>query len=133
MKSYVLKKIINRRETAKCDIEYLIKWKEYEPKLNIWRNLSEMNDAINLMRVYEKIMNCAILKRYVQNRTLLQKINEQSLLFLKFIASHDHSFDVILVKFKMIILASFSVDSFSFLQKTFISFHRSSRLLLSLF
>ena len=73
VKSYILNKIINRRKTARRDTEYLIKWKEYGPESNMWRNLPKMNDVMNLMRDYEETMNRAVSEKYVQKRKSLRK------------------------------------------------------------
>ena len=143
----MIKKIINRRKTIKRNTEYLIKWKNYKFKSNIWQNFSKMNDIINLMRDYENIMNYIILKRYASNYTSPQKISSSKKSFTimnwklvrrsssssKFIANDNFSFNIILIKLKMIISIKISLITFSLSssQIIFISFRRFSRLLLS--
>ena len=35
------------------EIEYLVKWKDYDSKYDVWRNLSKLNDVMNLIQKYE--------------------------------------------------------------------------------
>ena len=56
VKSYRLKKMIDKRFIKRRDTEYLIKWKEYDEKYDEWRNLSEMENAMNLIREYENLI-----------------------------------------------------------------------------
>ena len=53
IKSYVIEKIIKIRTSVR-DKEYLIRWKKYGPENDAWRNLSKMNNVLNLVKKYEK-------------------------------------------------------------------------------
>ena len=53
IKSYVVEKIIRIRITIRSK-KYFIKWKGYGSEKNAWKNLFEMNNALNLIRKYEK-------------------------------------------------------------------------------
>ena len=64
IKNYELKKIINSREIVIRKTEYLIKWKECEPKQNMWRNLPKMKNVMNMIKKYHRSMNAAVPNRY---------------------------------------------------------------------
>ena len=53
IKSFELKRIINKRMIVRREIEYLIKWKDYESEYDVWRNLSKLSDVMNLIQRYE--------------------------------------------------------------------------------
>ena len=54
VKSFEIERLINKRETAKRDSEYLIRWKGYDPQYDEWRNLPELKNAMNLVKKYEE-------------------------------------------------------------------------------
>ena len=37
----------------KRDVEYFIKWKNYDSKYNVWKNFSKLDDVMNFVRQYE--------------------------------------------------------------------------------
>ena len=53
VKNYVIEKIIKIRISIR-DKEYFIRWKKYGSENDAWKNLSKMNNALNLVRKYEK-------------------------------------------------------------------------------
>ena len=53
IKNYVVEKIIKFRQSARGK-KYLIKWQDYKSKKNAWKNLFEMNNALNLVQKFEK-------------------------------------------------------------------------------
>ena len=61
VKFFELFRIINKRLIKKRDIEYLVEWKGYGPKHDVWRNLSELDNAMNFVDEYEAIMIQSIL------------------------------------------------------------------------
>ena len=48
-------RIFNKRESKQRDIEYLVKWKNYEHKHDAWRNFSKLDHAMNLIKKYENV------------------------------------------------------------------------------
>ena len=55
VRSYEIKKIIVKRTTERRDSEYLIKWLKYESEHDVWRNLTELQNAMNLMREFDAV------------------------------------------------------------------------------
>ena len=49
VKSFEIEKILINRRTVRRDIEYLVRWKEYDPKHDVWRNLSKLDNAKKLV------------------------------------------------------------------------------------
>ena len=56
MKSFEIERLINRREIKRRGHEYLIRWREYGPEYDEWRNLSELDDVMNLIRDYDEAL-----------------------------------------------------------------------------
>ena len=56
MKFFELKDILNKREIAR-DTKYLIRWKDYDSKHDVWKNLSELNNAMKLIKNYENVIS----------------------------------------------------------------------------
>ena len=70
IKSYTLKKIIDKRLTARREPEYLIKWKEYDFEEDVWRNLLEMKNAMKLIKKYENLIkNIIYLSEHLKSVT----------------------------------------------------------------
>ena len=142
IRSYKLKKMINKRLIVRREPKYLIKWKEYDFEENVWRNLSEMKNAMDLIKNYE---------RMVKNITyLFERLNSVVLKSTKLITSSPKasitSFEVILQKSLMIISIPSKISSIQipfllkissiklpFSPKASASSRRFSRLLLSSF
>ena len=97
VRSYRLKKMISKQFIKRRDTKYLIKWKEYDKKYNEWRNLSEMKNAINLIREYENLIGNTI--------HLFERLQES------FVT--ETSFFVILTNIEMILRKSLIVISFT--------------------
>ena len=53
IKFFELKRIINKRMIVRREVEYLIKWKDYDSEYDVWRNLSKLSDIMNLIQKYE--------------------------------------------------------------------------------
>ena len=74
VKFYEIDFLINKREIARRESEYLIRWKEYESAYNEWRNISKFEDVMNLIKDYELIMQDTI---FLSNRLILFFISQQ--------------------------------------------------------
>ena len=55
VKSWELSDIMNKRHSAR-ELEYLIRWKEYEKQYDEWRDLFEMKNIMKLIKKYEKVV-----------------------------------------------------------------------------
>lgn len=55
IKSYEIERLVNKRQIARRDSKYLIRWKDCEFENDDWKNLFELNNALNLVDDYEKI------------------------------------------------------------------------------
>ena len=53
VKSYEIEKLITHRPTARRGIEYLVRWKGYGPEEDVWRNIPELGDAMDLVKDYD--------------------------------------------------------------------------------
>ena len=74
VKSYTLKKMINKRFIARRDPKYLIKWKEYDFEKNVWRNLLEMKNVMNLIKKYEDLIkNITYFLERLESSTAISK------------------------------------------------------------
>ena len=49
VKSWEIEKLINKRQIKRRDDEYLVRWKDWDSQYDEWRNLSEFDDAQNLV------------------------------------------------------------------------------------
>ena len=65
IKSYEIEKLINKRQTKRRKSKYLIRWRNYEFENDNWKNIFELDDVINLIRKYEKIIRNII---FLSNR-----------------------------------------------------------------
>ena len=54
IKFYEIQKIIVKRSTTR-DVEYLVRWLEYESEHDVWRNLSELQNAMNLVKDFDAL------------------------------------------------------------------------------
>ena len=122
IKNYELKKIINSRETVIKRIEYLIKWKKCGSEQNMWRNLSEMKNVMNMMKKYHRVMNVVVSNCYRRSQKASVKKSTTSSppeLFA--------SIEIVLRKSMIVIFIIASTSIFS--SKTFIQLRRFSWLL----
>ena len=60
VKSIKIERLLNKRETTRHDSKYLIRWKDYKFQYNEWKNLSELNNIMNLIQKYEEIIQIDI-------------------------------------------------------------------------
>ena len=56
VKSYEIEKFINKRQTKRRESKYLIRWRDYEFENDDWKNIFELDDTMNLVREYEKVI-----------------------------------------------------------------------------
>lgn len=61
VKSFEIERLINKRQTARRGSEYLVRWKGYGPEYDVWRNLPELGDAMDLVDDYEKSLTATVL------------------------------------------------------------------------
>jgi hypothetical protein len=55
VKSFEVKRLINRR-TISREIEYLLRWKDYDSEHDVWRSVSKLQNAKELIHEYEIVM-----------------------------------------------------------------------------
>lgn len=78
VKLYEIERLINKREIARDD-EYLLRWKEYDLEWNEWRNLSKLENVMNLIKKYESIMQEVLfLSKRIRKQSILSKAFYQS-------------------------------------------------------
>ena len=51
---FEIEKLIVSRETRRRNTEYLVKWKNYESKHDVWRNIFELKNAIKLINEFKQ-------------------------------------------------------------------------------
>ena len=56
VKFFEIKRLLNKRQIKTRESKYLIRWKNYESKKNVWKNLLELKYAMNLIRNYENVL-----------------------------------------------------------------------------
>ena len=56
MKSFEIKRIINKRQTTRRDSKYFVRWRDYALQYDKWKKFFELNDTKNLIQKYEKII-----------------------------------------------------------------------------
>jgi hypothetical protein len=56
VKSFEIERLINKRNIAR-GVEYLLRWKGYDPQWDEWRSLDELYNALDLVQDYEKSMD----------------------------------------------------------------------------
>ena len=55
IKSYEIKRLLNKRQTARREMKYLVKWRDYESKHDAWRSLPELKNVMKLVHEYEEV------------------------------------------------------------------------------
>ena len=75
VKFYEIEEVVNKRLNDKRDTKYLIRWKEYDLEFDEWRNLSEMKNAMNLVREYKELMKQT---NYLSSRLEITSISSVS-------------------------------------------------------
>ena len=55
IKSYEIKWLLNKRQIARREVKYLMKWRDYESEHDVWRNLFELENVMKLINEYEEI------------------------------------------------------------------------------
>ncbi len=56
VKSFEIERLISKRQTKQRGLEYLVRWKEYRPEHDAWRNIPELGDAAQHLKDYEDRM-----------------------------------------------------------------------------
>ena len=57
VKSFEIDRLISKKQTKRREIEYLIRWRDYDLENDAWRNLSKLSNAKELMKDYEENHN----------------------------------------------------------------------------
>ena len=105
IKSWEIKRFFNKRQIARREVEYLVKWKKWNSKHDVWKNFSKLNNVMNLIKKYEKIYRDATsLVRLVDSKFFA----DTKFLVTKFSISKLFDFFVIMKKF----FANFRLDVF---------------------
>ena len=60
VRSYEIEKILTKRNNRQREIEYLIRWLDYDPEKDAWRSLLELQNAMNLVNDFESRTSSAI-------------------------------------------------------------------------
>ena len=60
VRSYEIEKILTKRNNRQRKIEYLIRWLDYDLEENAWRNLFELQNAMNFVNDFESRASFAI-------------------------------------------------------------------------
>ena len=60
IKFFEIERLINKRQIARRDSEYFVRWLGYFSQFDEWRNFSKLEDAMNLIHDYEFVMKFAI-------------------------------------------------------------------------
>ena len=60
VKSWKIERLINKRQIKRRDDEYLVKWKDWDSQYDEWRNLSELDDAQDLVQNYEDALRSTV-------------------------------------------------------------------------
>ena len=57
VKSFEIDRLISKKQTKRREVEYLIRWRDYDLEDDAWKNLSKLSNAKELMKDYEKNHN----------------------------------------------------------------------------
>ena len=123
VKFYTLKKMIDKRFTARRELEYLIKWKEYNSEEDVWRNLLEIRTAMNLVKEYKKMVKTIIylFERLDSSIAIVPRVFKFTKSIISSFKASITSFGMILHKPRVIIPVSSTTPprlSLSFSSKT---------------
>ena len=121
VKFFELLRIINKRIIKKRNVEYFVKWKNYESKYDVWRNFSKFENATNLINDYETIMNQIILSNRLVLSSSISKIKEKSSMSSTFsvkaiFSKYFESISQIILFFKQnfVVVISFKISLINF-------------------
>ena len=114
MKFFEIERFINKRQIKKRESKYLIRWKNCDFEYDIWRNFSKLNNVMNLVNEYEKIIRRIIIifdRLLIKNTSIFKK-------FFVFISSKFES-NVVVISFRNDIFVSFVDYFFVFVLRKF--------------
>lgn len=130
IKLYEIERLIDKRQSARDD-EYLLRWKEYDFEWDEWRNLSKLDDAMNLVRQYNQIRQETLFLLERLNRDILSKTFNRNLFINVIILSSlttssrnsfvDEFFNFVNRKFAIVVQKLLSSNFISTSSKSFIS------------
>jgi hypothetical protein len=55
IKSFEIKRLINKRHSAIKESKYLVRWKDWDSQYDEWRNISELHNVMKLINEYENV------------------------------------------------------------------------------
>ena len=128
VKFYEMKRLLNKRQTTRRKMKYLVKWKDYDSKHDNWRNLSKLNDVMNLVKKYEKVFQQTIFMiRFVVAAVVTRKFSS-IIIRRKFFVITRKFFAIIVKKFVTIfstfVTSQFFVVVISFKKSILFTIHR---------
>ena len=56
VKFFEVERFINKRQIKRKKSKYLMRWKRYEFEYDVWKNLSKLDDVVDLVQKYENIV-----------------------------------------------------------------------------
>ena len=66
VKFYEIKRFFDKRQTARRDFEYFVKWKNYDFENDAWKNISKLNNVMKLIQKYEINYFIIVVKRTIK-------------------------------------------------------------------
>ena len=66
VKFYKIKRFIDKRQIARRNFEYFVKWKSYDFENNVWKNISKLNDVINFVQKYNASYFIIVIKKIIK-------------------------------------------------------------------
>ena len=60
IKSWKIKRFLNKRQTKRKNSKYFVRWRKYESEHDDWRNLSKLKNVVELIKKYEKIIQIIV-------------------------------------------------------------------------
>ena len=115
IKFFEIERLINKRQIARRDSEYLVRWLKYSSQFDEWRNLSKLEDAMSLVHDYEFVMKFAIFlsdrlndtDRSIKDKSTKRLDMKKSFEISKIVIKKSFAIEQFIVAFKS------SIDQFS--------------------
>ena len=123
IKFFEIERLINKRQIARRDSEYFVRWLKYFSQFDEWRNFSKLENAMNLVHDYEFVMKFAIF--------LFDRLNDidkstknksaKRLDMKKFFAINQFNIFTFNQRFTVVVRKFFTIKSNSFVDADFVS------------
>ena len=134
IKFFEIERLINKRQIARRDFEYFVRWLEYFSQFDEWRNFSKLKNAMNLIHDYEFVMKFAIFlsdrlndtDKSIKNKSTKRLDMKKSFEINKIVIKKSFAIDQFSIftfnqRFVVVIRKSFTTKSNSFVDLNFIS------------